>query len=58
MELVSIVGAKWARYTSIRSKEGCSQSSSSVMMRNRLMRYPACPQAVNSTSMQGYRTFR
>lgn len=31
MDLVSIVGAKWARYASIESKEGCSQSSRSVM---------------------------
>jgi hypothetical protein len=59
VELVSIVGAKWARYASIESKEGCSQSTRSVMLGgNWLMRYPACPQAVNSTSMQAYRTFR
>jgi hypothetical protein len=31
VDLVSIVGAKWARYASIESKEGCSQSSRSVM---------------------------
>jgi hypothetical protein len=32
VELVSIVGAKWARYASIESKEGCSQSTRSVML--------------------------
>jgi hypothetical protein len=26
------VGAKWARYASIESKEGCSQSTRSVML--------------------------
>jgi len=36
VELVSIVGAKWARYASIESKEGCSQSTRSVMFGRKL----------------------